>query len=123
MYMMRTALRSHRITDNNQILKVIRVALTLAFVSAIFVTSIGVAHAAPTSRQPAKVVPNVTECSVFIITDKKTTNTSLDPKSGNGYTLTVWVEFMYDAYFNHGLCYTRSKAQISESGNLYGGTL
>lgn len=30
---------------------------------------------------------------------------------------------MYDANFGHGLCFTRSKAQISESGNLYGGTL
>lgn len=102
---------------------VVKISVALALVLTLFVGSVGAIYAAPSSGgQPPKATPNVAPCTQFINTDKKASSSS-DPVAGNGYTLTVWVEFRYDAFYNHDLCYTRSKATISENGNLYDGTL
>lgn len=67
--------------------------------------------------------PNVTECQIFNNVDKYTSQSGVDPVTAQGYTLTVYVRFQYDAFFTHGLCWTESKAVLVENGNLFGGTL
>lgn len=63
----------------------VKSGVATAFVLVLLVAGFGTTvYASPSSGQPPKAVPNVAECTQFILTDKKTTNTSLDPKSGNG---------------------------------------
>lgn len=93
-----------------------KLGAAIALASLLLLSSAGTSAFA--ASRSGNGTPYVTECTRFITTDKGGQSVN-----GGNYTLTVWVEFLYDAYFSHGLCYTRSKATIAESGNLYAGTL
>ena len=101
----------------------VKFGVTIALTLIILVASVGATTfaASPNPHAPG-TTPDIAQCQYLSIVDKYTSS-SKDPVSAGGYTLQVWVEFMYDVYFNHELCFARSKATITENGNLNGGTL
>lgn len=98
-----------------------KVCIAFVVMLALVGGTLPVAHAAPAqSRSSGGIQPNSFTCQFTSGEIDKYTTSSSDPVSGNGYTLTVKVEFGYDS---GNLCWTRSVGIIQEVGNLFNGTL
>lgn len=100
----------------------VKVIVASVFTLTLLTSGIGAtASAAPSSGHPLlSGTPEVPVCTRFTYIDKPSAGVST---SGSGYTLTVYVEFLYDATTRE-LCFARSKAAIDKgTNNLVGGTL
>lgn len=99
----------------------VKFGVALALVLTLFIGGVGVTHAASQSLiQPPKASPDSLVCTHFSVVDKPSGGKSA---SGSGYTLTVYVEFLYDAT-THEFCGARGKATVNRgANNLVGGTL
>jgi hypothetical protein len=98
-----------------------KVCITIAMMLSLVVGTLPIAHAAPAQGSSSGgVQPKGFTCQFTSAEIDKYATSSLDPVSGNGYTLTVKAEFGYDS---GNLCWTRSVGIIQEVGNLFNGTL
>jgi hypothetical protein len=97
---------------------IVKFGVTTAFLLTLLAAGLGATvHAAPPSSGPT---PNVPVCTNFIYVDKPTSGVAA---SNGGYTLKVYVQFLYDGTTRE-LCFARSKAIIDKgTNNLVGGTL